>query len=129
MTTLFVVILAIGILNTLYLSYHAVRGTRVACLFLPPESCTKVNDSKYSRTMSIRNPYLGLGMLIAISALYYLHLDNVLPVWPVQALVSFGFLFSMYFLYIQAVILRAYCTWCVVSAIVFTALFLVQWTL
>ena len=43
----------------------------------------------------------------------------------VGAIIVIGFLFSAYFTYIQGAVLKAYCTWCVLSAIEFLLLFLV----
>lgn len=122
-------VVALGILNTIYLSVKSVRNEAVYCLFLPNEWCEKVQHSKYSRTFGIPNPYLGLGMLTVILALLLLYANGTFPLWPAMGLISFGFLFSMYFLYIQAAVIKAFCTWCVVSAVVFTALFALQFSL
>jgi len=40
-------------------------------------------------------------------------------------LIYIGFAFSMYFTFVQAFILKAFCTWCVVSAVDFTLMFLI----
>jgi uncharacterized membrane protein len=123
METYIYLILAVGILNTLYLSYHAIRGSNVYCFLLPDEWCLKVQHSPYSRTFGIKNPYLGLGMLIAILMLFMGWIDGKMPYYYYFGLVVFGFLFSCYFLYIQAAVIKAFCTWCVLSFLVFTALF------
>ncbi len=122
-------VVALGILNTIYLTFKSVRNEAVYCLFLPDEWCEKVQHSKYSKTFGIPNPYLGLGMLSVILTLLLLYVNGIIPLWPAMGLISFGFLFSMYFLYIQAFIIKAFCTWCVVSAVVFTALFALQFSL
>lgn len=117
---------AIGIINTIYLIYHSVKKTPVKCIFFPSEWCEKVQASKYSRTFGIKNSVAGLGMysgLLILSILLYTAVLNV--VWPIQALVWIGFLFSTYFLFIQGFVLKAFCTWCVLSAIEFSLLFLV----
>lgn len=129
MISLFFIIIIIGLVNTIYLSFHAIRGTSVYCLGFPDEWCKKVQYSTYSKTFGIPNPYLGLGMLLAIlifTLLYHFQDGSILPI---HFLVSFGFLFSLYFSYIQSFVIKAYCTWCIVSAIVFTLLFIVQWAI
>ena len=108
-----------GILDTLYLSYHSVKKTDVACWFFPKEWCLKVQYSKQSKMFGIPNSFLGLGMYLAIFGLTLLFIQGLVPFWWIQAVIGFGFLFSMYFTFVQAFILRAYCTWCVVSAINF----------
>lgn len=120
-----IVLAGVGILDTLYLSYHTVKKTQVKCLFFPQEWCIKVQKSKYSKTFGIPNSFLGLGMysLMLVLALLF-HYGLIATFIPVLVLIGLGFLFSMYFLYVQAFILRAFCTWCVVSAINFTLLVL-----
>jgi uncharacterized membrane protein len=83
----------------------------------------KVQYGPYSKTFGVPNPFAGFGMYVAILLLAYLFTVGSLPFWPVTAIVTIGFLFSLYFTYIQAFVLRAFCTWCVVSAINFIVLF------
>lgn len=121
---LFIEILAvIGIVNTLYLSYHSITGTPVRCFFFPPEQCHKVQFSSYSRLVAgIPNSFMGLGFYVAILVFTLLFDRGVIPFWPAQIVIAIGFLFSVLFTYIQARILHAFCTWCVVSAIDFVLL-------
>lgn len=114
----------IGILDTTYLSYHAIKKTDVACLFFPKEWCRKVQYSPQSRTFGIPNAFAGFGMYVAIILLAILFVNGLVPFWPITAIVTIGFLFSLYFTFVQAFVLRAFCTWCVVSAINFTVLFI-----
>ena len=117
----------VGVLDTLYLIYHKVRGTDVACVFFPKESCHKVQHSSYSKTFGIPNSVAGLFMYMAILVLAYFYAGGLVTFWPIQAIVTFGFLFSLYFMYVQGFVLRAFCTWCVVSFINFTVMFLAVW--
>ena len=117
----------IGVLDTLYLIYHKLKGTDVACIFFPKEWCHKVQYSPQSRTLGIPNSYAGFGMYVAILVLTYLYARGTGAFWPIQAIVTLGFLFSMYFTFVQAFVLRAFCTWCVLSAINFIVMFLVVW--
>ena len=121
----FYVFCAIGLLDTLYLSYHSINKSDVACWFFPKEWCRKVQYSKYSKLMfGIPNAYLGLAMYLAIILLTFYTLGGAAAPWLVKAVVVFGFAFSMFFTYIQAFVLRAFCTWCVISALNFTVMFL-----
>lgn len=123
-STLLYAVAGVGLVDTLYLSYHAITKTDVACWFFPKEWCKKVQYSKYSRTFGIPNPYLGLLMYVAIFGFTYLTSLGQMASWVVPAIVIFGFAFSMYFTFIQTFVLRAFCTWCVVSAINFTIMFI-----
>lgn len=122
--TILYVCAIIGIMDTLYLIYHKIKGTDVACLFFPKEWCYKVQHSPQSKTFGVPNSYLGFIMYVLILLMTYMFAGGVLAFWPIQAIITFGFLFSMYFLYIQAFVLRAFCTWCVISAINFIVMVL-----
>lgn len=119
---LLVVFSAIGILDTCYLIYHKLAGTEVACPFFPKEWCHTVQHAPQSKTFGIPNSMAGLGMYTALFALAILFAQGGTPFWPIQLIVAIGFLFSLYFIYVQAFVLKAFCTWCVVSAINFTVL-------
>ncbi len=119
----------IGIFDTLYLIYHKLAGTDVACPFFPKEWCRKVQYSPQSKTFGIPNSYAGFAMYAIILWLTMQYAAGTGLFWPIQAVVTFGFLFSMYFLYVQAFVLRAFCTWCVLSAINFTVMLLAVWAL
>lgn len=122
---LILILSAIGIVNTSYLSYHSFKKTPVKCLFFPPEWCLKVQQSKFSRTLGIPNPYAGLFMYLAILVLTLLFSSGALASFtPISVIIWIGFIFSLYFTFIQAFVLRAFCTWCVLSAIEFTLLLL-----
>ena len=117
----------IGVFDTLYLIYHKLRGTDVACVFFPKEWCQKVQYSPYSKTFGIPYSVAGFFMYVVILVLTWLYAGGSVALWPIQAIVTFGFLFSLYFMYVQAFVLRAFCTWCVVSFINFTVMFFVVW--
>ena len=122
--TVILVLSGIGILNTAYLSWHGITGKPVACIFFPKEWCEKVQYSKYSKTFGIPNGMAGLAMYAAIFVLALLYAGGSVSFTPILVLIIFGFVFSMYFTYVQAFILRAFCTWCVISALDFTLMLL-----
>lgn len=117
----------IGVLDTLYLIYHKLRGTEVTCIFFPKEWCYKVQHSPQSKTFGIPNSMAGFVMYVLILAFTYYFSMGVTSFLWVKYIVTFGFLFSMYFTYVQAFVLRAFCTWCVVSALNFTVMAYVVW--
>lgn len=122
--TLIFIFAGIGLLDTLYLSYHSMTKTPVKCLFFPDEWCKKVQMSPQSRLFGFPNSYAGLAMYVVILVGTWLFIQGMIPFWPVTAVVVIGFLFSLYFTYVQALVLRAFCTWCVVSTINFIVLFI-----
>ncbi|MBI3305762.1 vitamin K epoxide reductase family protein [Candidatus Nomurabacteria bacterium] len=127
MITILYVFGVIGLLDTLYLMYHKWKGTEVACPFFPKEWCHTVQHSRESKTFGIPNSVAGFFMYAAILVLTYFYAAGMIRFWPILALVTFGFLFSLYFMYVQKFVLRAFCTWCVLSFINFTVMFIAVW--
>lgn len=114
---------SVGILDTFYLVTCKIKEKDVACWFLPQEWCRKVQHSEYSKTMGMPNSALGLAMNLLIFLLSIMFYKGIVSFWAVFVPIAIGFVFSMYFLYVQGKILRAYCTWCVLSAINFSVMF------
>ncbi len=108
----------------MYLSYHSITGTPVKCLFFPEEWCRTVQQSSFSRTLGIPNSFAGLGIYALLLILTVLFIQGQIAFTYVQYLVYLGFAFSVYFTFIQAFVLKAFCTWCVLSAVDFALLFL-----
>lgn len=121
-----IVLAAIGMLNTTYLTVKKIKREPVLCLFFPQESCDKVNDSPQSKTLGFPNSLAGLYMYSGILVFSILFHHSITSFTPILILSIIGFCFSAYFLYIQGVVLKAYCTWCVLSASEFTLLLLVS---
>ncbi len=127
MTALLIIITicaVIGVLDTAYLVYHKIQGTDVACVFFPKEWCQKVQYSRYSKTLGIPNSMAGLAMYIAILTALYFFISGPISFWIAAGIIAFGFLFSLYFTFIQAVVLHAFCTWCIISALNFLIMFI-----
>lgn len=121
-TTLIINICAvIGLVDTLYLMYHKVRGTDVACIGFPRAWCRRVQYSPQSSTFGIPNSVAGF-VIYAFIFLLTTTAGPGIPAWPLQALVLVGFAFSLYFMYVQVAVLRALCTWCVISFLNFTVM-------
>lgn len=114
---------ALGIINALYLTMHAISGEPVKCIGFPEEWCKKVQYSKWSKMFGIPNPYLGLFMYVVIFIGGLLSVGGFIDFMWIAYIIAFGFLFSLYFLIVQAFVLKAYCTWCVISIIDFTLMF------
>lgn len=113
----------IGIADTLYLSYNEFMNTTPSCLL---EGCDVVLAHPLSEFLGIPLSYWGLVFYI-----YMLGLVGMLAVEPRSnmlrlgaiAYTAVGFLSSAAFIYIQGIIIGAFCQYCVLSAIISTALF------
>lgn len=131
-----IVLAAVGLPIALYLSYVSLTGSgqTMACpaegqtwLGLPVD-CGLVERSSYSRIGSIPVAVLGAGGYLLI--LLALLLEDRIPFLvengrlALFGLTLFGFAFSAYLTWVEATQIRAYCVWCVVSAALMTALFI-----
>ena len=111
----------IGLLDTMYLMWHKFRGTDVACIGFPKEWCRRVQYSPQSKTLGITNSIAGFVMYALILMLAVTQISGALW-WPLLFLIAFGFAFSLYFMFVQIFVLRALCTWCVVSFVNFSVM-------
>lgn len=121
---LIAVLSVLGTANAGYLLFHNLRGTPVHCIFFPPESCRAVEQSRFSRILGFPNAFLGVLMGVAVFTLSFLFASGAVALIVLQMVVGVGCAFSLYFLFIQKFILRAFCGWCVLSAIDFIVLFI-----
>jgi dihydroorotate dehydrogenase len=127
-----ILFIILGIIDAGYLTYEHFRQTVPPCTinrFLPILSdCGKVLRSSYSMMFGIPLAVAGVFqyslLLIAIISLIIFR-KKVFVYWLVlQSIV--GAIFSLYFVYIQLVILNSICLYCMLSALIsFTIFFLV----
>lgn len=116
-----------GFLLAGYIRKHKQKMTPLVC---PLEgSCESVVHSDYSRILGIPVELLGMIYYSLIAILYSL---SVIYPAMVNANVSYivlgvsiiAFLFSAYLTAVQAFVLHHWCTWCLFSAGICTAIFL-----
>lgn len=121
-----VLLSAAGVAVAAYLSWVALGDGEVACG--PAGDCRAVQDSRYSEVVGVPVALLGLGMYAALLALSALTLvagaasPPVVRVWTF-ALALGGVLYSAYLTYLELFVIDAICSWCVVSALLVTAIF------
>lgn len=113
----------VGVADTLYLSYNEFLNTTPSCLL---EGCDVVLAHPLSEFLGIPLAYWGL-----VYYVYMLGLAILLAMDPhskalkrgMLLYTGVGLLSSASFIYIQAVIIGAFCQYCVLSAIVTVGLF------
>ncbi len=125
--TLAILLLAIaGAIDSAYLAWLKLSGSVAACSNIG--DCEAVNNSRYAEIAGIPIALLGLGGYLAILALTLLEVR--LPSWKIGLRLAFfgftlaGTLYSIYLTYVEVAILGAICPFCVVSAVVMLALFI-----
>lgn len=109
-------ILLAAILISGYLSYLKVANVDAQCVASGTFDCGTVLNSAYSELAGIPIAWLGLATNLLVVGL--LVLENRIGILRefgvalVFGVVLFATLFSVYLIYIQAVVIQAYCPWC-----------------
>lgn len=124
-----VVVSLLGLADALYLVVSTYTGTPVLCGIV--EGCNDVAKSAYSRIFGIPMSVYGVGYYLAALALSLSLLQwgikrtgRLLFLWAIA-----GVLFSLYTVYLQAVVIEAWCIYCIISEIATLALLVLAWPL
>jgi uncharacterized membrane protein len=122
-----------GLGVSLYLMWgYTAPGATLACG--GSHGCDTVKDSVYANLMGIPMPTLGLITYLILSASIQVQNHNISlknGALPYIALIIFavslaGVLYSAYLTYVELYIIYAICRWCVASAIIMTAIFVLS---
>ncbi|HVO42883.1 MAG TPA: vitamin K epoxide reductase family protein [Aggregatilineales bacterium] len=119
------VLVMVGLLDSIYISYEHVAGQEVACLQGAGWNCDLVQRSVYSMIGPLPVAYLGLLGYLAIFLVLLFEARIPRARIVIFGLSLFGLLFSGYLTAIEAFVLHAWCVWCVLSAITMALFFLV----
>ena len=120
-------VLGIGVAG--YLAWTYVRGAEPYCG--DTGSCSAVQNSPYANLAGIPVPVIGLAGYVALLGLNLLRgragddLGFYLPVLSFGGALV-GFIYSAYLTYLEAMVIRAWCYWCVASAVIMTALLILS---
>jgi uncharacterized membrane protein len=117
-----------GLFMSVYLLLHAL-GVYGALACGGSGSCDYVQASAYARFLGLPVPGWGVAWYGVVFAIAMLSLQPRFAdaQWPGRALLllaTCGLAFSVYLTAIEAFVLRAYCLWCVTSAILTVLIFL-----
>lgn len=109
---------AIGISETVYLIRKRKEHEKPVCII--GESCQIVLSSKYNHIFWIHNDLAGLMFYIVVGFITAFLVIGVSPMswWDLLAKVGIGLaaLMSIFFVYLQARVIKAWCFWCLMSA-------------
>ena len=116
---------ALGSIDALYLTLIKVTGAEAVCAGVG--DCEAVNASIYSEIAGVPVAALGLATYTLIGILTWLeaHRPAVTEILQlaVFGLALGGMIFSIWLTYVEIEILQAICVYCVISAIVISAIF------
>lgn len=116
----------VGFLDATYLTAKRFTGSALNCYFFG--GCDAVNASPYSLMLGIPLSLYGsiFYLLVVLSAVAYLQYKKPIFGKAMMVLTILGVLFSGYFLFLQAVVIKAYCFYCVVSVVTSTTNFILM---
>ena len=114
----------LGVVDTSYLIWKSRKKQPLVCPI--GEKCNAVLNSKWNKIFFIRNDVLGLLFYISVIIGAFLLFFNTNGI--VKTLLTFGsgfgFLFSVFLVFVQTRILKNYCFYCLISAFLNLLIFL-----
>ena len=109
----------IGLFASAYLFYTYVTGGPITCALV--SGCEQVRASKWAYTFGIPRPFLGL---VFYAGLFGLFVVRVTTTWQPRRLyqltmlfAAVGFIESAFLFLVQWLDIKAFCLWCLVSAL------------
>lgn len=116
---------AFGLAVSVYLT--VVHYTSAPIICLATSGCESVNQSVYAELAGIPIALLGAGAYLAMLAVAFAEKPRLLSPNTVTTILFgislSGTLYSAYLTYVELFVLRAICSWCVLSALAMTAIF------
>lgn len=134
---LFVFLFAcLGFLDASYLTWEHYSGTLPPCSDHWWVDCGKVLTSSYSVMWGIPLALLGVAQYLTVAGLSAALASGMLKPalhqklsWWLLAQATAGLLFSLYFVFLQLVVLQAICLYCMASALISFSIFFFVWSL
>ena len=113
----------LGFADSLFIFMEKILGGPIPCLI--GSGCDTVTNSPYSKLFGIHLAVYGMAFYLAVGIITLLYFDTkkILFVHLIMPITGVGFLMSLYFIYVQKFLIGAFCTYCIISAIIATALF------
>ncbi len=117
-----------GLLVSIYMTIYKATSNEAMCV--GSSGCSEVNASRYSEVNGIPVAVLGVVGYAAILALLFLEersgffQENGTMIFFGISLV--GFLFTLYLIYVEVALIKAYCPFCLTSQAVMSVLFIIS---
>jgi uncharacterized membrane protein len=117
------IIAALGTVNAGYLAWTALVGVAPTCNFI--HGCDVVAASPYSQIFGIPLALFGVFFYLSIFSfsIWRVFVSTAPAIWYILLLSTVGFILSLYFLYLQAFVIEAFCEYCLFSLLDATVLF------
>ncbi len=120
------VLVVIGVLVSIYMTIYKLTDNNAMCL--GSGDCSAVNASKFSEIYGIPVALVGVAGYAAILALHLLENRNDFlrrnAILLIFGLALAGFLFTLYLIYVEFVLIKALCPFCLASQAAMTIIFI-----
>ncbi|HEX2697634.1 MAG TPA: vitamin K epoxide reductase family protein [Anaerolineales bacterium] len=121
---------ALGLAVSCYMTVFKLTNNDKMCL--GSGDCATVNASVYSEVNGVPVAVIGAGGYLTILVLLLMEPRNAFlkknGTLVVFGLALMGFLFTLYLIYVEVALIRAYCPFCITSQITMTLLFILSVT-
>jgi uncharacterized membrane protein len=132
LSQLTIALTVIGLLVAVYMTVYAITSNDNMCI--GSQDCSVVNASRYSKIeiagFKIPVAVLGvagyaaiLGVLLLEQRIGFLEQNGTLVFFGLSLM---GFLFTLYLIYVEVAIIRAYCPFCIASQSAMTLIFILS---
>ena len=121
-----IVLTVLGLLVSIYMTIYKVTNNESMCI--GSGGCSIVNASGYSEVRGI--PVAVFGVLGYLSILALLYLENKSEFFQTNggmlqfAVTLAGFLFTVWLIYVEVALIKAYCPFCITSQVAMTIIFI-----
>lgn len=123
-----IVLAILGLLISIYMTIYKVTNNESMCI--GSSGCSEVNASRYSEINGIPVAVLGVVGYAVILVLLFLEQrpgffqeNGSLLFFGVSLM---GFLFTLYLIYIEVALIKAYCPFCLASQAIMTVIFIIS---
>jgi len=120
----------LGLLVATYMTIYKLTDNDAMCI--GSGGCSVVNASRYSEVNGIPVALIGMGGYAAILALLFLERrpgffqeNGTMALFAISLV---GFLFTLYLIFVEIVLIKAYCPFCLTSQAVMTIIFILSVT-
>lgn len=120
------IFLFLGIIDSSYLAVNQISGHEVVCNIYEVNTCENVLNSEYATLFGMHLSVWGFGYYITMFVLFLLYCASLDRNFfnKFFGISMFGFLFSVYLVYLQFFIIQNLCFYCLMSALFSTLIFI-----
>ena len=128
LTQITIALAIVGLLVSIYMTIYKVTANDSMCL--GSGDCSTVNASRYSEVNGIPVGLIGVVGYLSILAIHWLERRN--EFFETNGSMIFfgisliGFFFTLWLVYVEVALLKAYCPFCVTSQVTMTIIFILS---